>query len=507
LKGGRILTTVTSLPGSPNLSQLKNQAKSLLKSARAGNPTALARIHAQHPRISQPPTLADAQFVVALEHGFESWSKLKAHVESEAEPSENLVQRFKEAVEVGDATRAGRLLRQNPSLAKRIDSPLFSFGKPAIVQAATNQNRRLIGVLLKAGSNINARSDWSPGSWSALDQADQKTAKYLAQHGAAFTIHSAAKHGLTGMMQQMLLSDQSLANAPGGDGATPLHMAGTVPVCRLLLEYGADPEARDIDHGSTPAQWSIDNPPKVRFLVDHGATPDIFLACAIGDMSIAAAALERDRNCLGHRIGKAPFTGGKSDHLYMYTRGLGPTARPLQLAAQRGHGDLVAWLLPKASPAAKLIYACRVGDEALIQSVLEADPEIPKNMDPGDRAAIADAAWDNRPDVIERMLAAGFGIDTQGRESGTPVERAAIRGWPDTVRYLIERGASLEIPNQYGGAPLGAAIWGSDNWDRPDADYAECAELLIAAGAALPERVWGGSEAVRTVLRKHGVKD
>jgi hypothetical protein len=41
----------------------------------------------------------------------------------------------------------------------------------------------------------------------------------------------------------------------------------------------------------------------------------------------------------------------------------------------------------------------------------------------------------------------------------------------------------------------------------PPRGYARIAELLIARGAALPKEMGHASEAVREVLRRHGVKD
>ena len=46
-------------------------------------------------------------------------------------------------------------------------------------------------------------------------------------------------------------------HARGGDGQTPLHFASTVEVAEFLLENGAEIDARDVDHESTPAQYML----------------------------------------------------------------------------------------------------------------------------------------------------------------------------------------------------------------------------------------------------------
>src|SRR5688500_6041561 len=72
-----------SLPERPSLEQLRKQAKDLLRDARNGDATALARSCAVgRPSPGASLTLADAQLVVAREYGFASWPRLVRHVES-----------------------------------------------------------------------------------------------------------------------------------------------------------------------------------------------------------------------------------------------------------------------------------------------------------------------------------------------------------------------------------------------------------------------------------------
>ena len=79
-----------SLPARPNLEQLKNQAKDLLKAYRAGQPSARMRFRESLPRVFGAPdddpagpslSLRDAQHVVAVEYGFSNWSLMHAHIQ------------------------------------------------------------------------------------------------------------------------------------------------------------------------------------------------------------------------------------------------------------------------------------------------------------------------------------------------------------------------------------------------------------------------------------------
>ncbi len=76
------------LPPRPSLEQLRKQAKDLLADYRVGVPDASERFHAVIPRISgtHQPVLADAQFVIAREYGFETWPALKQYIESTTRP-------------------------------------------------------------------------------------------------------------------------------------------------------------------------------------------------------------------------------------------------------------------------------------------------------------------------------------------------------------------------------------------------------------------------------------
>src|SRR4051812_43829594 len=79
------------IPDRPNLEQYRKQAKELLRAAKAGEQPALARMHKNHPHLREAVTrerqahkfaLADAQLVIAREHGHPSWPVFAKQVES-----------------------------------------------------------------------------------------------------------------------------------------------------------------------------------------------------------------------------------------------------------------------------------------------------------------------------------------------------------------------------------------------------------------------------------------
>lgn len=71
------------LPAHPSLEQLRKQAKDLLRGIRTGLSESLARLRRISPNFgTKGLSLADAQFVIAREYGFEKWSDLAHHIES-----------------------------------------------------------------------------------------------------------------------------------------------------------------------------------------------------------------------------------------------------------------------------------------------------------------------------------------------------------------------------------------------------------------------------------------
>ncbi len=82
----------SALPPRPNLSQLKHQAKDLLKSHRAGDARGCAVLRrlpkmvdaSDADLLAADVTLNDAQFALARDYGFGNWEAMKRHVESQS---------------------------------------------------------------------------------------------------------------------------------------------------------------------------------------------------------------------------------------------------------------------------------------------------------------------------------------------------------------------------------------------------------------------------------------
>ena len=419
-----------------------------------------------------------------------------------SDPLQALVAAFKQ----GDAEAVRQILRRHPELNGKLDDPLpdHAFGVTLLLCAVQNGNRKLVDVLLEAGADINARSHWWAGSFGVLDQ-DSPLTSYLIERGATLDPCAAARLGMLDRLEQLVRADPQAVHARGGDGKTPLHFASTVDIARFLLDHGADIDALDIDHESTPAQYLVrDRPNVARFLVSRGCRTDILMAAALGDVELVRRHL--DENPQNIRISvwpkdfpmKDPRAGG---HIYIWTLGANKTAHVI--ARELGHEDVFQLLMSRTPDDLKLALACELGEEEPFRALLAANPGLTQSMPQDARRKLVDAAQNNNIQAVRLMLEAGWPIDARGQHGATALHWAAWLGNADIARLLLSHRPPIEdTSNDFHATPLGWAIHGSEHgWRRHAGDYATVVQLLCDAGAKLPKEP-AGTEAVKEVLRK-----
>ncbi len=334
-----------------DLEQYRAQAKELLKAARAGDATARERIGQHHPERDAPLAagrlqLADAQLVLAREHGFGSWARFKEHL---------LIRNGIAALDQGDVAGLAALLERAPRLLRI---------------------RCLVGEWYEAG--------------------------YFQ---GAMLLHHVA----------------------GNPIRCPLPL-NIVEVTRLLLDRGADPNART-ESGSTT----------IGLLLTSKQASEAGVALPLVDMLRAAGAeadLE-DANLLDMPLLEAAPETARA----LVDRG---ATVSLRHAAGLGRLDLLEEILAHAvEPAAleeALAFAAIRGEEAAA------------------RALVARGA---RGDVLVRP---------GGRTPRTALHEAANRGYEGIVRLLLERGADASVVEpHFGGTAAGWAHHGG---------HPELAELL-----------------------------
>jgi hypothetical protein len=415
------------------------------------------------------------------------------------------LEQIKAAFRADDAEQVRQFLDRHPEFKTRINEPIGPFDSPAIVSV---RSRAMLDVLLDAGADINARSRWWAGGFGLLDSASPDLAKYAIERGTTVDAHSAARLGMFEKLQELVSNDPGLVHARGGDGQTPLHFASTVEIARYLLDRGADIDAQDIDHESTPAQYMIDDRQGiVRYLISRGCNTDILMAAAIGDAHLVRQELDADPESIRTHVSDEyfPMIGSKSGGT-IYQWKLGWYVSAHQVARKFGHEVVWKLLMENSPPAVQLIEACWLKDEALARKLKAEHPEIAGEFRDADRRQVAHAARNNETTVVRLLLESGLPIDGTSQHQASALHWAGFHGNAEMAKLLLQYCSPLEITDpDHHGTPLGWAIHGSEHgWRCGAGDYAGTVEALIKAGATLPATI-GGSPAVKEVLRRHGV--
>jgi len=476
----------TQLPEHPNLEHLKKQAKALLEASRT--------------QAASPLKLADAQRMIAREYGFESWKKLKDHVDESEFPE--AVQQAKKALREDDAPALRRILKRYPALKKNINAPAGDFDSPLLHQV---RSEAMLDVMLNAGADLNARSQWWAGGFGLLDTAKPELARHAIGRGALVTVHSASRLGMMDRLRELVEADPALVHARGGDGQTPLHFASTVEIAAYLLDHGADIDARDVDHESTPAQYMLrDRPEVARYLISRGAKADLLMAAALGDVELAKRLLLADPESIRTRVDHAwfPKTAWRSGGT-IYQWVLGWHVSACQVAKAFNQDQVFQLLMEHCPPDEKLINACWIHDEPLVKAVLERNPDVVASLSPALRRQLPHAARNNDGVAARLMLQAGLPVNTGGQHHATVLHWAAWHGNTELVREILTRKPDIEnVDNEYKSSPLGWTMHGSLNgWYLPAGDHPGTIEALLDAGAKIPEKI-SGSEAVLEVFRR-----
>jgi ankyrin repeat protein len=326
-------------------------------------------------------------------------------------------------------------------------------------------------------------------------------------------IHEAARAGLVDELSDMFSTTPSLIDAKGIDERTPLHCASTVAVAELLLNHGARIDARDADHNSTPAQWLIgESPDVVRFLLERGAKADIFLAAALGDLSLADRLIRENRDCVSHRIGKAPEfppigherRGGT---IYQWT--LRFNSYPHQIALLKGHQEMFDFLYENSDPTTRLLVNCVLARRTQAEQIASEHPRIVPELPDVDRELVAKYCWETNTnyEAVKLMLDLGFPVAHPERNHGhTPLHNAAWAGSADLVELLIARGHPVDIRDPgYNATPLGWALHDCLVEKRhPEGAFARVIKALLEAGSPRdPVKYPTGNAAVDDVLRAY----
>jgi ankyrin repeat protein len=413
------------------------------------------------------------------------------------------IEQIKAAFRQDDAASVRELLARHPELKAKINEPIGGFDSPAILAV---RSREMLDVLLAAGADINAKSRWWAGGFGLLHSASPELAAYAIERGAIVDVHAAARLGLLDKLTELIAADPELVHARGGDGQTPLHFASTIEIARYLLDHGAAIDARDVDHESTPAQWMVrDRQDIVRYLITRGCKTDLLMASALGDLELARKHLDDDSDAIRLRVNDENFrmrdrrAGGT---IYQWTLGWHVSAH--QVAKNFGHEHVLQVLMERSPDEIKLVTACWLGDEAMMNSLLAAEPNLVARLHDADRRQLAHAARNNDLAAVRLMLAIGLPVNATSQHGATPLHWAAFHGNAEMVELILQKNPPLEKTDaNFQGTPLNWAIYGSEHgWHTEMGNYGATVEALLRAGARPPQEAAGSAEVKQVLLRQ-----
>ncbi len=310
----------------------------------------------------------------------------------------------------------------------------------------------------------------------------------LRHHGGWTALHEAAKAGQLGVVRLLLESGADPNAREDGDNTYPLHWAaalGHTVVVRALLDAGTDVHGYGDLHEQDVIGWATvmaeavpaaNQAAVVALLLERGARHHIFSAIATGDLALIRRLVEENPDALERR--RSRFEGRQT---------------PLHYAMSQKRPDIVALLIELG---ADVEAADASGQTPLAVAMLKGDAEVMRLL----HAAGAKAPETTAPEAfLATMTRLGGSVKKSVAMIGAPDVAAALEwytsiGFTELTRYgddgvlnfgALAYGESELMLNRY--QPLASeavSLWFQT--DQVDALYQQLkARQLAAAQAAL----------------------
>jgi ankyrin repeat protein len=456
-----------------NLEQQKKQARELLRAIRAGSSDALARLRARHlrwaaedvPTIQKEAALHDAQFVIAREQGFASWTKLKAY--ADPSPNNRHARLFVTDLQwISDRVHGLMRVRQSsgPAALEQIREwhPHFSgCSDEEIRQAPFTEGDAQLVYAREHGFD----------TWDDLAQRVNllQSAPNVAANEPFLAAFRALETGDIAGLTSLLRRHPRLARERGTNGNTLLNLAGS-------LAAKGDPNLALAYIEPLLAAGADVNDPN-----DRGWTP-LHQAAYSNQPAIAGALIERgaDLDVEGHGSGGTPlvvalFWGNIEVADLLGRHSLAPGN--LRVAAGLGHKELLEKsftgekTLTSEACAARGFYRPHGGF-----------PDWQPSNDPQEvlDEALVWASKSGRTNILAQLVRAGGRLDADPYR-GTSLIWAAVRNRMETAEWLIDHGAPVNQKATFGGPTHGQGVTALHMASQNG--HLSMAQLLIQRGA------------------------
>ena len=355
-------------------------------------------------------------------------------------------------------------------------------------------------ALLDAGASANT-------GWMELDHGPRPT-------------WEAAIYGAAGIAQHPELTRLLLERgADPNDGETPYHVVETYDntVMKILVESGRLNDTSMTTLLLRKTDWhDYDG---IKWLLEHGADPNrathwgrtAFHHAVLRDNSVNIIEVLMEHGADPMLVAERPDTRQTA----------GPAMSGVAMAARRGRGDVLDLMERRGiaielQAVERLIAACARNDSAKVRTIAEQEPELVRELVAQGGKPLAEFAGVGNTDGVRYLLDLGLDVNALTEDgdpyfdvakNSTALHSAVWRAWPSTVKFLLERGAPVDVTDEKGRTPLMLAVRACVDSYWKHRRTPESVEALLNAGATVRGVEYpSGYAEVDELLHAHGAK-
>ncbi len=533
-----------TLPDSPNLEQYRKQAKELLRDAHAGDQAAGFRIHKHHPRFRDLSAgqlrnlaLADAQLVLAREHGYTSWAEFATHIETLRiiRSIEDLDDPHNTFIEVACVDRHGWHASGSLEHAEMLLARYPAAATESILASAVHGDETAVRDWLNRDPSL-ATAKGGPHGWDALTYLcfsrylrlkKERSESFVASAHALLDAGASANTGWIEYVdnpprpvpEPVIYGAAALAQNPGltrlllEDGAdpndeeTPYHVPETYDntVLEILLASGRWNERSLATVAARKGDWHDDA--GLKLALEHGANPNFMTRWSHSPFQHS---IRRDNGLIMIEMlldhGADPWLTNTTDGRNAF-----------QMAAWHGRGDILRALEQRGfkdelQGIDKLVALCARAETDATRSFAASDPSLLTQLHESGGSLLAHFAGADNEAGVRTLLALGVSPNALWAEGdgywdmtpgSTALHVAAWRAHHNVVSTLIAAGTDVNARDARSRTALQLAIKAciDSYWKyrrRPDSVAA-----LLAAGATSEGIDWPtGFDAIDELLKK-----
>src|SRR5215471_15859875 len=390
---------------------------------------------------------------------------------------------IRQAVRDGDVERVRSLVKEKPERVRQIDAVANA---PLPLAVAAN-NLEMVKLLVESGSSVDARN--GNGRTPAVialfglhrwwrNEEKREILDFLLKSGAEHTTLIAATLGDEARIRELLRADPSRANAADPCWRRPLSGAaskGHTSIVRLLLDHGADPNAKEaICEGGLALHEAAANGffEIAEMLVEKGARPEHWVDSS-GDSVFAA---QRHPKIL-HLL--YSYGGTMDLQVYAAAHRIDVIAEVLKLAPSKANQVLpYGWDDNGSEDLALNIMRLAIRYGARFENASEwnlrwtalkypkvyrllqehgANPDLSLLGMAGDMRSRYGGAESQLRAIAFLVEECGANVNCCSEEGLTPLAASAREGYRDVVEYLLAKGADPDQDAPAWAKPLSLA--------------------------------------------------